>query len=394
MKRYLPIAAIAFLSLTTIASAQAPAKPKMVEEVFKNVQALKGISVDDFLQTMGIMSAAIGYDCAECHNNAGTDQVKWEADDNPRKVIARRMVNMVQAINKDHFFNRQNVTCWTCHRGRDKPGLTPTMDIVYGMGPQDPDDVLTQIPGQPAATAIIDKYIEAVGGAAKVAALKSYSATGSSMGFGGFGGGASVKIEAKAPGMRSTWIQFPKETERPEAIRVTNGQTAWVKTPLAVITEYPLTGNELSGAKVDAMLGFPGQLKTMFTGLRSAAPQTISDLPGPSSQTNTAKDTGIGQDRLVNVVQGTAAGNTLVTMYFDQQTNLLLRVVRYTATPIGRAPTQVDLGDYREVAGVKLPHRMTFAWLDGRDAIQLNTITPNVNIPDAKFSTPETVAGK
>src|SRR5882724_7511678 len=103
MRHYLPLAGITLLSLGSIAPAQTPAAPKgkMVEEVFKNVQALKGISVDDFLQTMGVMSAAIGYDCAECHNNAGTDQVKWEADDNPRKLMARRMVRMVQAINKD-----------------------------------------------------------------------------------------------------------------------------------------------------------------------------------------------------------------------------------------------------------------------------------------------------
>ena len=35
--------------------AAAPTKPMMVEDVFKNVQALKGIGVDDFLLTMGIM---------------------------------------------------------------------------------------------------------------------------------------------------------------------------------------------------------------------------------------------------------------------------------------------------------------------------------------------------
>jgi hypothetical protein len=49
--------------------AQAPpatAKPLMVDDVFKNVQALKGISVDDFLLTMGIMCAAVGSDCVGC----------------------------------------------------------------------------------------------------------------------------------------------------------------------------------------------------------------------------------------------------------------------------------------------------------------------------------------
>src|SRR5258708_16956954 len=222
MKFHLALAGIAFLSLGSMATAQAPApqnaqapapqKAKMVEDVFKNVQALKGISVDDFLQTMGVMSAAIGFDCSECHFNAGTDQVKWEADDNPRKLTARRMVRMVQAINKDHFGNRQNITCWTCHRGRDRPATSPQMESVYGQGPQEMDDGLQQIPGQPTPAEVLDKYIAALGGAAKLATLKSFTATGTSVGFGGFGGGGVVEIDARAPDMRTTWIKFGKDT--------------------------------------------------------------------------------------------------------------------------------------------------------------------------------------
>ena len=98
-----------------------PAQPQMAENVFKNIQVLKGIPVDDFLDTMGIMSAALGFDCAECHMGAGTDAVKWEADTD-RKRMARRMTLMVAAINRTNFGNRQVVTCWTCHRGRDIPG--------------------------------------------------------------------------------------------------------------------------------------------------------------------------------------------------------------------------------------------------------------------------------
>jgi photosynthetic reaction center cytochrome c subunit len=392
VKRLIPaVAGLAVLTLTPQAFSQQQ-KPKMVEDVFKNVQALKGISVDDFLGTMGVMSAAIGFDCSECHNNAGTDKVDWAADDNAKKVVARRMVRMVQAINKDHFNNRQNVTCWTCHRGRDRPALTPNMETVYGQGPQDPDDVLQNIPGQPPPAQILDKYIAALGGADKLNSLKSWIGTGSSVGFGGFGGGGDVTIYAKAPNERTTWIQFKKETERPPSIRITNGKTAWIKTPLAVLTEYQLTGNELSGAFVDAMMSFPGQIKTTFTNLKTAAPQGISDIGGPSSQTDSAAAMGIGQDHPVNVVQGTGPGNTLTTMYFDQQTNLLLRIIRYTATPIGRVPTQMDLADYRDIGnGVKLPHRLTFAWLDGRDAIQLNKIQVNPAIPESQFDTPETL---
>src|SRR6266849_1280500 len=87
---------------TPQAASQAQQRSQLSEVVFKNVQALKGISVDDFLGTMGIMSAAVGFDCSECHNAAGTDQVNWAAD-TPRKVTARKMVNMVTTINRDNF---------------------------------------------------------------------------------------------------------------------------------------------------------------------------------------------------------------------------------------------------------------------------------------------------
>src|SRR5436309_7553988 len=126
--------------------AAAPTKPKMVEDVFKNVQALKGIGVDDFMLTMGIMSAAVGSDCVGCHPSAGTDHVDW-ALDTPRKRTARRMVQMVTAINRDNFNGRQVVTCWSCHRGRDRPVTTMTLDVVYGP-PSDELDVSSRRLGE------------------------------------------------------------------------------------------------------------------------------------------------------------------------------------------------------------------------------------------------------
>src|SRR5580658_6044198 len=107
-------------------------RPLLAEQVFKNVQVLKGIPVDDFMETMGIMTAALQFDCSDCHVGAGTDSVDWAAD-TLRKRTARKMVNMVQAINKDNFGGTQLVTCWSCHRNRDRPLTTPLMSVIYGM---------------------------------------------------------------------------------------------------------------------------------------------------------------------------------------------------------------------------------------------------------------------
>lgn len=379
-----------WLAAVPTAVPQAP-KAQMSETVFKNIQVLKGITVDDFLGTMGIMSAAVGFDCSECHNNAGTDKVNWAADDNPKKVMARRMTRMVAAINKENFPGRQPVTCWSCHHGRDRPSTTPAMEAVYGAGSSEMDDVVTQVPGQPSAEKILDQYIQAVGGAQKLAAIKNYAAKGSSVGFGGFGGGGKVEIYARFPDQRSTLIKFEAATGRTDTDRVYNGKVGFIKTPLAVLTDYELTGTELDGARIDAQLSFPGQIKQVLTSFHVGQPTAISDLPGPSAQTSTVPGAGtdVMQDRVVNVVQGTGPRGSLVTMYFDAETNLLLRVIRYGKTPIGRVPTQVDYADYRDVDGVKMPFRLTFAWLDGRDAIQLSEIKTNVTIDPAKFERPK-----
>src|SRR5215467_9472101 len=101
---------------------QAPEpRAPLAEEVFKNVQALKGIPVDEFMATMGVFSAALGMSCENCH--AANDS-KWEnyAEDNtPKKRTARAMVGMMATINKTFFGGRQVVTCYSCHRAGDRP---------------------------------------------------------------------------------------------------------------------------------------------------------------------------------------------------------------------------------------------------------------------------------
>src|SRR5215813_11782254 len=157
--------AVAGLIGTALAPAQSASqeKPLLAEQVFKNIQVLKGIPVDDFLETMGIMAAALQFDCSDCHVGAGTDKVDWAAD-TPRKRMARNMVNMVADINRNNFGGRQMVTCWTCHRNRDKPMVTPVMATIYGTPAFEPDDVVVQAPGVASAESILDKYIQATGG--------------------------------------------------------------------------------------------------------------------------------------------------------------------------------------------------------------------------------------
>jgi photosynthetic reaction center cytochrome c subunit len=351
---------------------QAPgaSKGQTAGEVFKNVttSTLKGITVDDFMGSMGVMSAALGFDCSDCHTGAGTDEVVWEAD-TPKKRTARKMVEMVAVINRANFGGAQLVTCYTCHHGRDRPPTTIALDTLYGPPNEERDDIIAASPDQPSADPILDKYIQALGGAERLQGLTSFVATASGLGYEGLGGGGSVQIFAKAPDQRTTIIQFKDHPERGDSTRTFNGRVGWIKTPRALLKEYELTGSELDGARLDAELSFPAQIKRVLTNLHAGFPDSVT-----------------GRD--VQVVQGTGPRGLLATLYFDKESGLLVRLVRYGRTPIGRVPTQVDYSDYRDVGGIKFPFQYTFSWLDGKDSFKLTDVKTNVPIDPAKFDKP------
>jgi photosynthetic reaction center cytochrome c subunit len=359
--------------LTGRARAQAPlaAPPgQKAGEVFKNVttSTLKEISTSDFLGAMGVMAAALGYDCADCHPSAGSDKVDWVFD-TPKKKTARKMVEMVNTINKTNFGGAQMVTCWTCHHGRDLPSTTIALDALYGPPSIEHTDIITPGQGMPPAAEILDKYIAAVGGAQKLAGLTSWVATGTSEGYEGLGGGGSFTIYAKSPDSRTTQIEFKDHPERGDSTRTYNGKTSWVKSPRGLLGMYELTGSELDGARLDALLSFPGGIKTALNNFRVGAPDTIGD-------------------RDVFVLQGSGPRGFLATLYFDQKTYMLVRVVRYSASPIGRIATQTDYADFKDVNGIKFPFTYTFSWLDGRDSFKIKDVKVNVPIDAAKFNKP------
>ena len=75
-------------------------------------------------------------------------------------------------------------------------------------------------------------------------------------------------------------------------------------------------------------------------------------------------------------------------LYFDPTSGLLVRVVRYSDTAIGRVPTQIDYSDYRDVGGIKIPFRWTVTWTDNQTFIQLTEVRPNVPIEASRFGRP------
>ena len=124
----------------------------------------------------------------------------------------------------------------------------------------------------------------------------------------------------------------------------------------------------MDGARLDAMLSFPSQIKQALTNLRVGPPATIDD-----------KD--------MTVVQGNGPNGTLATLYFDDSSGLLR--AHGAAWPDRRSaacrlrwtiPTTATL----LAAAASSSYRWTFAWLDGRDNFEFSDV--KLNVPIARRS--------
>ena len=181
-------AALCLLNTAPAFGQAAPAKQLMSEQAFKNVTVLKGIPVDEFMDTMGFIAASTNYNCIDCHAEPKVEG-DWSvyAQETPRKATARRMILMVDAINKTNFGGARVVTCYTCHRNiQGAPKITPSLADQYGEPPAlDPNEVeiTRQAHGAPSADQIFDKYLQAVGGAQKAAAITSIVFKGTYQGY-------------------------------------------------------------------------------------------------------------------------------------------------------------------------------------------------------------------
>ena len=353
------------------ASGQTPEqqKPLMAEDVFKNIQVLKGIPVNQFMETMGFFSAALGYNCTNCHG--GEVLGNWEkyANDTPVKQTARRMVLVVNTINQSLFAGRQAVTCYTCHRGSPTPKVVPSLLEQYSEPPaDDPNDVeiSPRAPATPTADDILDRYIQALGGAQRLAGLTNFVGKGSYDGFDSYHGKVALEVYAKNTGQRTVIVH----TQNGDSVTAYDGLNAWIMGPDKPVSVLQLVpGGDLDGLRLDADLAFPARLKQDLTELSARFPTTMID------------------DRQVQVVQAMAGGSR-VKLFFDKQTGLLTRLVRYSKTIVGPVPTQIDYSDYREVAGVKLPFQWRLTWTDGQSMFTLEDLQPNVVIDPAKFAKP------
>lgn len=337
--------------------------PKKAEEQFKNIQVLKGVPADQIFPTMQFITASLGVECDFCHV-----QNAFEKDDKKPKQTARKMMEMMFAINQDSFEGHREVTCYSCHRGNAHPLAIPTVATddsapATGAPPQHQDEghpAEAKENAGPAADQLLDKYVQAVGGAAAIEKITSRVMTGT-IDFGGRS--LPIDIYAKDPEKRISVTHMAEG----ENVTAFDGHEGWLG-----MTGHPLRemrGSDLDSAAIDADLHLATHFKQMFSQMRVQGTEKIGDHEA-------------------YVLVGMREGKTPIRLYFDKDSGLLVRLVRFGDTALGLMPTQIDYADYRDAGGVKLPYRWTLARPNGRFTIQVTQSKQNVPIDDAAFARP------
>ena len=111
------------LACVSLSAQQPPALPGMVDT--PTVKVLTGLAVPEFEAEMQLMTQALGLSCGSCHARGN-----FASDASPRKIAARRMLEMTKTINQQFFADYKprdgesrlgRVTCFTCHQGDTRP---------------------------------------------------------------------------------------------------------------------------------------------------------------------------------------------------------------------------------------------------------------------------------
>jgi hypothetical protein len=354
---------------TVIAEVQSNSPDKPVEQVRKNIQVLKGLPASQLFPLMNFVSASLGVRCNYCHVNNGDDNWVWESDHKQTKRTARRMMQMVIDLNKNNQsdFRESRVTCYTCHRGQTEPQHLPNLPLIASENRAD------GIAGEskkaaplPTVRQVLDKYVEAVGGLAKTANLKTRVMRGireSSQ------GNWSLEINVKQPDKFLISITVPQHGVIYQGFSSTTG---WLKNPR---DQRAMSADELAVLKQTADLYEVIKVKESPPGMKVTG---IERIGGRESY----------------VLESAKATNIVEKLYFDVHTDLLVRKLTLTNTVLVPIPEQIDFEDYREVDGVKLPFVIRISNIDPyfNSTRRFTEIRHNVPIDDARFDLP--VGGK
>lgn len=317
-----------------------PAAPA-AEEVYSNIQVLRGTPAEQILPTMELIAASLGVACDNCHVADA-----FEADDRKAKQTAREMMRMVAALNRDRFEGRRRVTCWSCHRGGEKPATEPPPASGADQPPPPAEPAELEPAPEVTAAGVFARHLEAVGGADAVRAVTTRVARGTATLFGGRG--YPVEILQEAPARYVLTLDLPGGPQ----VSTLDGSLGMVETPTVPFRR--MDGSEVAVTTLANDLGWLTRPEEVFSDPRVAGRRSLD-----------------GREEIV--IAARVEGHP-VELSFDRERGLLRGVLAWVETPFGRLLTRLEVDDYLEVDGLRTPSVWTVARPRGRFTVHLTEI--------------------
>jgi hypothetical protein len=332
---------------------QTPQGPTAGER-FKNIKVLNDMPAEQLGKVMNLISASLGVKCSFCHVEGD-----FSKDDKRTKQTARAMMRMTFDINKNNFNNRPQVTCNTCHNGHEEPTNVPNLNPA-----PEPEEAV-QPTTKPTADQIIEKYINALGGSAKLAGVKTRYVKAN-----------RVEPDGKVIEPENIWFDNDKYTLSTVYSQgtVTEGYNETGAWKVGSRGAIPLQPDQAEQIKREAELFNPTDLKSIYSRIDYRVMDTIDGRQAYLLTANTANGT---RERL----------------YFDVQSGLLVRRSVSTPTVLGNYIFQVDYKDYKPFGGVKVPTTVEYAMPGVRWTRKVIQVKNNVPVDAGKFNAPAS-AGK
>ncbi len=355
---------VGILVLPRLAAAQQPAEGRTAEQVYKNIQVLKGVPADQITPIMRVIARDLGVTCEFCH-----EEMDRSKDSLEPKHTARAMMAMMREINKNSFGGRTQVTCVTCHNGHNVPANVPTLppfSVAY-LGPGDE----IKAPTLPSVDQILAKYIQALGGEAALRRVTSMMVTGSRQNYAPAAAAVPkpfpIEQYTKAPNLSVTIAHPPNGTNSSGF----DGTTAWTQNAQGRVTQ--IAGVTANRARREADFYPALNMKQTYQRLTVSGVEKIGD-------------------RETYVVVAVSEDENAEWFYFESQSGLLLRHRVISTSALGNIPYATDYENYRDAGnGVKVPYTIHIVGPTRPDCaeITIDKVQLNVSIDNSKFVKPE-----
>ena len=274
MRRTGAVGALGFSLLVTVAGqAGQDQRPPTSETVFKNVQVLKGIPADEFMDAMGMFSASLGYDCVSCHSpdiyksrdsvchhhSRDPESARHDRDDerHQQELFRRAAAGQLLHLPSPARTGPSSSPTWRCNTASSSSIPTRFESFLIGQpgGRSNCREVSASTRRTPAAREHHEFRCE-----------RFYEGLNT-----GAGSQFPLEIYVKAPNQRRQIIRGPEG----DSLKVYDGGTAWVAERWRPLPLMALSGGNLDGARIEALMWFPVGLRQAFFPTGRAATRVI-----------------------------------------------------------------------------------------------------------------------